>query len=89
MNAKLAQYIANFISRKARTAKGECLRNCSSFTNYAITYAQAGRELNHFLGLDVLETVNTGNTVTNGEHAAGLLQLGLGGGLEDALLEDR
>ena len=49
---------------------------------------EAGAELHHLLGLDVLEAVDTGDTVTDGEDAAGLLQVGLGGGAKDPLLED-
>ena len=49
---------------------------------------QAGAELHHLLGLDVLEAVDTGNTVSNGEHTAGLLQVDSGGGRENSLLQD-
>merc|ERR1719410_2569249 len=49
---------------------------------------QAGAELHHLLGLDVLEAVDTGDTVSNGEHAAGLLQVDGGGGAQNPLLQD-
>ena len=48
-----------------------------------------GGELNHLFGHDVTETVDTGNTVTNGEHAASLLDIKVRGGTRDALLENR
>merc|ERR1712073_1945 len=49
---------------------------------------QAGAELHHLLGLDVLEAVDTGDTVSNREHTAGLLQVDGGGGRENSLLQD-
>ena len=45
-------------------------------------------ELNHLLGLDVLESINTGDTVSNGEHTASLLEIDSGGGAKHSLLED-
>ena len=53
-----------------------------------MTYAETAGKLHHLLSLDVLEAVDTGDTVTNGQHAAGLLKLGLSRGLEDAFLQD-
>ena len=38
--------------------------------------------------LDVLEAVHTGDTVSDGEDAAGLLHVGDGGGPEDPVLQD-
>ncbi len=52
------------------------------------TYTKAAREFHHFLGLDVLESIDTGNTVSNGQDTTGLLELRESRGLEDALLED-
>merc|ERR1712186_323633 len=49
---------------------------------------QSGAELHHLLGLDVLEAIDTGDTVSNGEHTAGLLQVDSGGGRQDSLLQD-
>merc|ERR1719211_727212 len=49
---------------------------------------QSGAELHHLLGLDVLEAVDTGNTVTNGEDTAGLLEVDGGSGAQDSLLQD-
>merc|ERR1719228_246326 len=49
---------------------------------------QSGAELHHLLGLDVLEAIDTGNTVTNGEDAACLLEVDGGGGSQDSLLQD-
>merc|ERR1719414_1536899 len=40
-------------------------------------------ELNHLLCLDVLQAVDTGDTVTNAEDTSGLLQVGLGSGAQD------
>ena len=39
-------------------------------------YLESRRELNHLLGLDVLESVDTSDTVTDAQHTAGLLKLG-------------
>lgn len=52
------------------------------------TYLKTRAELNHFLGLDVLKAVDTGDTITNGQHAASLLELRLAGLVEDAVLKD-
>merc|ERR1711963_470787 len=49
---------------------------------------EARAELHHLLGLDVLETIDTGNTVSNGKDTASLLQVGSGGGAQDPLLKD-
>jgi len=45
-------------------------------------------ELNHFLGLNVLKTVDTGDTVSNGQDATGLLKVATCGSTGDAALED-
>jgi hypothetical protein len=45
-------------------------------------------ELNHLLGLAVLQTVDTGNTVSNGQDTAGLLDIDGGVEAADAVLED-
>merc|ERR1712141_69144 len=49
---------------------------------------QSGAELHHLLGLDVLEAIDTGDTVSNGEDTAGLLQVDSGGGRQNSLLQD-
>merc|ERR1719412_1741247 len=49
---------------------------------------QSGAELHHLLGLDVLEAIDTGDTVSDGEHAAGLLEVDGGGGAQNPLLQD-
>ena len=49
---------------------------------------ESGAELYHLLGLDVLEAVDTGDTVADAEDLAGLFQVGLGGGSQDPLLQD-
>lgn len=38
--------------------------------------------------LDVLEAVDTSDTVTDAQHAASLFKVGLGGGPEDPLLKN-
>merc|ERR1719209_2018863 len=48
---------------------------------------QARAEFHHLLSLDVLQTIDTGNTVSNGEDTASLLQVGSGGGAENPLLQ--
>merc|ERR1719341_1960804 len=45
-------------------------------------------ELHHLFGLDVLKTIDTSDTISNGEHTACLLKVDGGGGAEDSLLED-
>jgi len=52
------------------------------------TYADTAGELNHLLGLDVLEAVDTGNTVSHGEHTTGLVDIDLGNSTENLLLKD-
>src|SRR5262245_23998729 len=49
---------------------------------------QASAELNHLLSLDVLQAIHTGDTITNAQHTAGLLQVSLGCCTQDALLQD-
>merc|ERR1712079_171445 len=49
---------------------------------------QSGAEFHHLLGLDVLEAIDTSDTVSDGEHAAGLLEVDGGGGAQDSLLQD-
>ncbi len=48
----------------------------------------AARELDHFAGLDVIEAVHTGDTVTDGEHLADFGGLSLSAEVGDLLLED-
>merc|ERR1719391_1671251 len=49
---------------------------------------QARAEFHHLLSLDILQTIDTGNTVSNREDTASLLQVGSGGGSQDPLLQD-
>merc|ERR1712087_943158 len=49
---------------------------------------QSGAELHHLLGLDVLEAIDTGDTVSNGEDTACLLQVDSGGSRQNSLLQD-
>lgn len=41
------------------------------------TYLETGREFHHLVGLDVLQAINTSDTVTDGQHATGFFQVGL------------
>jgi hypothetical protein len=52
------------------------------------THLKTAGEFNHLFGLAVLQTIDTGNTVTNGQDASSLLDIDITGGTEDALLED-
>jgi len=45
-------------------------------------------KLNHLFGLDVLQTVHSSDTITNGEHLAGLLEIDLAGLAGDSLLQE-
>ena len=54
-----------------------------------MSYTDARRELNHFLGLDVAQAIDTGDTVTDRQDAASLLDVDRGGGVQDAVLQDR
>merc|ERR1719270_1945164 len=49
---------------------------------------QSGAELHHLFGLDVLETIDTSNTVSNGQDTSSFLQIDGGGGSKNSLLED-
>jgi hypothetical protein len=49
---------------------------------------QTALELNHLFGLDVLETVDTGDTVTNGQDLAGFLEINSSGFTHDSLLQE-
>jgi len=45
-------------------------------------------ELDHLFGLDVLETVDTSDTITDSEYLTGFCEVDLGGLAEDSLLEE-
>ena len=49
---------------------------------------EAARKLDHLTGLDVIETVNAGDPVTNREHLAHFGGFGLGAEVGDLLLEN-
>merc|ERR1711890_148659 len=49
---------------------------------------QARAEFHHFLSLDILQTVHTGDTVSNGEYTASLLQVCSGSSSQDSFLQD-
>jgi len=51
-------------------------------------YLETARELNHLFGLTVLETVNTGNTITNGQDTTSLLEVNFRVGTQDTLFKD-
>jgi len=48
----------------------------------------AAIELNHLFGLDVLQTVHSSNTISDGQHLSGLLEINLAGLAGDSLLEE-
>jgi len=52
------------------------------------TYADTAGELHHFLSLDVLEAIDTGNTVSYGQHTTGFVDVDLSNSTENLLLED-
>jgi hypothetical protein len=52
-------------------------------------YLETAGELNHLFGLDVLQTIDTGNTITNGQDTTGFLEVDFRVGTEDALFKDR
>eukprot|EP00158_Paraphelidium_tribonemae_P003919 Partr_v1_DN26465_c0_g1_i1_m23719 len=47
-----------------------------------------GRELHHLLGLDIAKTIDTSNTVTDGQDTTGLLQIDILTGAKDAVLQN-
>ena len=49
---------------------------------------QSGAELHHLFGLDVLKTIDTSNTVSNGQDTSSFLKIDGGGGSKNSLLED-
>merc|ERR1712121_580998 len=49
---------------------------------------QSGAELHHLFGLDVLETIDTSNTVSNGQDTSSFLEIDGGGSSQNSLLED-
>lgn len=51
-------------------------------------YLETGGEFHHLIGLDVLQTVHTGDTVTDAQHASSFLQISLRGRSEDSFLQD-
>jgi hypothetical protein len=53
-----------------------------------VLYLDTAGELNHLLGLAVLQSIDTGNTISNGQDTAGLLDIDGGVEAADAVLED-
>merc|ERR1719468_400394 len=49
---------------------------------------QSGAEFHHLLGLNVLEAIDTSNTVTNAQHTASLLKVSGRGSTKDSVLQD-
>ena len=72
----MASVLRSILSKNNKQGSGEC------FTK------KWRNELGKTIYLDVLETVNTGDTVSDGEDTAGLLHVGDGGGAKDPLLQD-
>ena len=52
-------------------------------------YLDTAGELNHLLGLAVLQAIDTGNTVSDGQDTTGLLDINGRVEAADAVLEDR
>ena len=53
-----------------------------------LAYLETAGEFNHLLGLAVSQTIDTGNTVSDGQDATSLLQILVGLGAQDLLLKD-
>lgn len=51
-------------------------------------YLESRGELHHLLGLDIPQTVHSGNTITDGQDTASLLQVCSGVSSQDLLLQD-
>jgi hypothetical protein len=51
-------------------------------------HLQARREFHHLISLDVLQSVDASDTVTNAQHTAGFLQVSLWRSSHDAFFED-
>lgn len=49
---------------------------------------QSGGEFHHLIGLDVVQAIDTSDTVTNAQHAASFLKIGLGCNAQDSLLQN-
>lgn len=62
-----------------------CLKQDAAILRRAINTT---RGLKQETDLDVLEAVDTSDTVTDAQDATGLLEVGLGGSAEDSLLKD-
>jgi hypothetical protein len=54
-----------------------------------VLYLKTAGELNHLFSLDVLQTIDTGNTVTNGQDTTSFLEVNFRVGTQDALFENR
>merc|ERR1711970_53968 len=48
----------------------------------------SGVKFNHFFGLDVFQTVNSSNTITNSQYLTGFLKIDLGGFAGDSLFQE-
>jgi len=64
-----------------------CQYECN-LENAKVNYLETTGELNHFFGLTVLETVNTGNTITNRQDTTSLLEVNFRVGTQDTLFKD-
>ena len=53
-----------------------------------LTYSDTTREFHHLLSLNILQTIDTSNTVTNGNDTASLFELSTSGGAQNALFQD-
>lgn len=49
---------------------------------------QAGGEFHHLIGLDVVQAIDTSDTITNAQHTASFFQIGLGCNAQNSLLQN-
>lgn len=52
------------------------------------TNLETAGEFHHLFGLDVLQTIDTSDTITNGEHTANFIQISGGSLSQDSFLEN-
>ena len=54
----------------------------------ASTHLKTTGEFHHLLSLDVLEAIDTSDTISNGQYTASFFQVGSCGMTQDALFQD-
>lgn len=58
------------------------------FCNSVNIYLETGGEFHHLIGLDVVQTVDTGDTITNAQHTASFFQISLRGCAQNAFFQN-